>query len=91
MQQGGIVQWLEQWNHNPYVVGSTPTPVYMVAPLTLREALSARGFEPRPGSKRPRLKRGVVCKSYKRGHLCCFFCRARWFNLPAHSLVLARE
>ena len=22
---GGIVQWSEQWNHNPYVVGSNPT------------------------------------------------------------------
>lgn len=35
-EQGGIVQWLEQWNHNPYVVGSNPPSV--------RWLLTIRGF-----------------------------------------------
>ena len=25
--EGGIVQWLEQWNHTPHVVGSNPSSV----------------------------------------------------------------
>ena len=28
LSKGGIVQWLEQWNHTPHVVGSTPSSVF---------------------------------------------------------------
>ena len=40
-QQGGIVQWLEQWNHNPYVVGSTPAPVCILALERLVQTLQS--------------------------------------------------
>jgi hypothetical protein len=29
MVKGGIVQWLEQWNHTPHAVGSNPSSVFM--------------------------------------------------------------